>query len=460
MSRQAIEITGLRKTYAGQKGEPPKDALKGIDLSIPAGSIFGLLGPNGAGKSTLINILAGLVNKTAGQVSIWGFDQDVNPRQSRAAIGVMPQELNIDPFFTPRGALEVQAGLYGVPKSERRTDDILELIGLSDKAEAYARTLSGGMRRRLLLGKALVHSPAVLVLDEPTAGVDIELRQMLWDNVRALNKQGMTIILTTHYLEEAEEMCDEIAIINHGEVVVRDRTATLLGQLDAKNTGADARARDRADLARRRDPRAQGRWAGVADLSAQPDQRRADLGGGCGCGRRRCRCHLRGTRPSGCVPVADPFCRVSAQRGAQVHPTAGPRIIARIARIGRGLRAALFARPPQVPAPFIQVARAAGDLHHRCFQRQHVGPFPRHVAKGGFEIGVQRFLVAIIMDQRQRHRIGPQTLGAGLANNIGSIHVPARQPRVKTQAGRAAQHEQQFVEGLHRYRGQRASARQ
>jgi len=234
MSRQAIEITGLRKTYAGQKGEPPKDALKGIDLSIPAGSIFGLLGPNGAGKSTLINILAGLVNKTAGQVSIWGFDQDVNPRQSRAAIGVMPQELNIDPFFSPRGALEVQAGLYGVPKSERRTDDILELIGLSDKAEAYARTLSGGMRRRLLLGKALVHSPAVLVLDEPTAGVDIELRQMLWDNVRALNKQGMTIILTTHYLEEAEEMCDEIAIINHGEVVVRDRTATLLGQLDAK----------------------------------------------------------------------------------------------------------------------------------------------------------------------------------------------------------------------------------
>ena len=192
-----------------KKGEPPKDALKGIDLSIPAGSIFGLLGPNGAGKSTLINILAGLVNKTAGQVSIWGFDQDVNPRQSRAAIGVMPQELNIDPFFTPRGALEVQAGLYGVPKSERRTDDILELIGLSDKAEAYARTLSGGMRRRLLLGKALVHSPAVLVLDEPTAGVDIELRQMLWDNVRALNKQGMTIILTTHYLEEAEEMCDE-----------------------------------------------------------------------------------------------------------------------------------------------------------------------------------------------------------------------------------------------------------
>lgn len=229
MTRHAIEITGLRKTYAGGK-----EALKGVDLTIPAGSIFGLLGPNGAGKSTLINILAGLVNKTSGQVRIWGFDQDVNPRQSRAAIGVMPQELNMDPFFTPRGALDVQAGLYGVPKSQRRTDAILEMIGLADKAEAYARTLSGGMRRRLLLGKALVHAPRVLVLDEPTAGVDIELRQMLWANVRKLNEQGMTIILTTHYLEEAQEMCDEIAIINHGEVVVRDRTSALLGRLDAK----------------------------------------------------------------------------------------------------------------------------------------------------------------------------------------------------------------------------------
>jgi ABC-2 type transport system ATP-binding protein len=234
MTRQAIEISNLRKTYAGQAGAPAKEALRGVDLSIPAGSIFGLLGPNGAGKSTLINILAGLVNKTSGQVSIWGFDQDVNPRQSRAAIGVMPQELNMDPFFTPRGALEVQAGLYGVPKSQRRTDDVLELIGLTQQADAYARTLSGGMRRRLLLGKALVHAPQVLVLDEPTAGVDIELRQMLWENVRKLNAEGMTIILTTHYLEEAEEMCDEIAIINHGEVIVRDKTATLLGQLDAK----------------------------------------------------------------------------------------------------------------------------------------------------------------------------------------------------------------------------------
>ncbi|MEC7962399.1 MAG: ABC transporter ATP-binding protein [Pseudomonadota bacterium] len=230
----AIEIRGLKKTYRGGKGEPEKHALKGIDLDIPRGSVFGLLGPNGAGKSTLINILAGLVTKTSGQVNIWGFDQDVNPRQSRASIGVMPQELNMDPFFSPRGALEVQAGLYGVPKSERRSDEILRLIGLEDKAEAYARTLSGGMKRRLLLGKALVHAPHVLVLDEPTAGVDIELRQMLWTNVRKLNEQGMTIILTTHYLEEAEEICDEIAIINQGEVVARDSKVNLMGQMDAK----------------------------------------------------------------------------------------------------------------------------------------------------------------------------------------------------------------------------------
>ena len=234
MSQPAIRIQGLRKTYRGHKGQAPKEALKGVDLTIPRGSVFGLLGPNGAGKSTMINILAGLVVKTAGKVEIWGFDQDENPRQSRASIGVMPQELNLDPFFTPRGALDVQAGLYGVPRKDRRTDEILALIGLTDKADAYARSLSGGMRRRLLLGKALVHQPNVLVLDEPTAGVDIELRQMLWTNVRELNKQGMTIILTTHYLEEAEEMCDEIAIIDQGQVVARDSTANLLGRLDGK----------------------------------------------------------------------------------------------------------------------------------------------------------------------------------------------------------------------------------
>ncbi|WP_435230461.1 ABC transporter ATP-binding protein [Pseudopelagicola sp. nBUS_20] len=235
MTQQAIEIKGLEKIYRQSVHESDKHALKGIDLEIPAGSIFGLLGPNGAGKSTIINILAGLVKKSAGSIKIWGFDQDTNPRQSRAAIGVMPQELNLDPFFTPRGALELQAGLYGVPKSQRQSDEILEMIGLSDQAEAYARTLSGGMRRRLLLGKALVHTPQVLVLDEPTAGVDIELRQMLWTNIRKLNAdRGMTIILTTHYLEEAEEMCSEIAIINHGELVAKDTTSNLLSKMDTK----------------------------------------------------------------------------------------------------------------------------------------------------------------------------------------------------------------------------------
>ncbi|SEO86388.1 ABC-2 type transport system ATP-binding protein [Salinihabitans flavidus] len=235
MSQNAIEIRDLRKTYTGGRKSPAKEALCGVSLDVPSGSVFGLLGPNGAGKSTLINIMAGLVTKTSGSVRIWGFDQDTNPRQSRAAIGVMPQELNLDPFFTPRGALEVQAGLYGVPRSQRRSDEILEMTGLTDKAEAYARTLSGGMRRRLLLGKALVHQPQVLVLDEPTAGVDIELRQMLWNNVRRLNRErGMTIILTTHYLEEAEEMCDEIAIINHGRLVAQDSTENLLGKLDAR----------------------------------------------------------------------------------------------------------------------------------------------------------------------------------------------------------------------------------
>lgn len=234
MSQNAIDIENLRKVYQQSGAEPPKEALKGVNLAVPRGRIFGLLGPNGAGKSTLINILAGLVIKTSGQVRIWGFDQDVNPRQSRAAIGVMPQELNFDPFFTPRATLEVQAGLYGVPSAQRRSMDILRMVGLEDKAEAYSRTLSGGMRRRLLLAKALVHRPQILVLDEPTAGVDIELRKMLWENVRRLNDDGMTIILTTHYLEEAQEMCDEIAIINHGEVIVQDTTSALLGRMDAK----------------------------------------------------------------------------------------------------------------------------------------------------------------------------------------------------------------------------------
>ena len=233
MPDNAIEVRGLTKVYA-QGTRTEKRALNGVDLDVPAGSIFGLLGPNGAGKSTFINILAGLVIKTAGTVRIWGFDQDVNPRQSRAAIGVVPQELNLDAFFTPAQALDVQAGLYGVPKRERRTMEILRRVGLDDKADAYARSLSGGMRRRLLVAKAMVHAPPVLVLDEPTAGVDIELRQMLWEYVRELNEAGTTIILTTHYLEEAEEMCGRIAIVNHGDIVACDDTSALLGRLDDK----------------------------------------------------------------------------------------------------------------------------------------------------------------------------------------------------------------------------------
>ncbi len=230
----AIEARALRKTYAGDRTTPPKDALKGIDLVVPQGSIFGLLGPNGAGKSTFINILAGLVVKTSGTVKTWGFDIDKNPRQARASIGVVPQELNIDPFFNPVEVLELQAGLYGVPKSQRRTMEILEAMGLEDKADAYARTLSGGMRRRLLVAKAMVHNPPVLVLDEPTAGVDIELRKRLWDYVRGLHDRGTTIVLTTHYLEEAEELCDRIAIINHGDVACCEPTPDLIARIDEK----------------------------------------------------------------------------------------------------------------------------------------------------------------------------------------------------------------------------------
>ena len=230
----AVEVQGLDKVYRASGQSESKHALKAVDLAIPRGSLFGLLGPNGAGKSTLINILAGLVNKTGGRASVWGFDIESAPRQARAAIGVVPQELNIDPFFTPRDLLELHAGLYGVPPAERRTDAILAALGLSDKAQAYARTLSGGMRRRLMVAKAMVHAPPVLVLDEPTAGVDIELRQQLWGHVRALNEAGTTILLTTHYLEEAEELCDRIAIINHGRVIACDTTQALLKRLDNK----------------------------------------------------------------------------------------------------------------------------------------------------------------------------------------------------------------------------------
>ncbi|WP_439636360.1 ABC transporter ATP-binding protein [Oceanicaulis sp.] len=230
----ALEAYGLKKTYPGGKGSPAKEALKGVDLQIPRGSIFGLLGPNGAGKSTFINIFAGLVTKSEGTAKIWGVDIDKDPRRARAAIGVVPQELNMDVFFTPSETLELMAGFYGVPKAERRTQEILTALGLDDKRDAYVRQLSGGMKRRLLVGKALVHNPPVLVLDEPTAGVDIELRRQLWEYVLELNKQGVTIVLTTHYLEEAQELCDQIAIVNHGEVVACEPKADLLKRLDSK----------------------------------------------------------------------------------------------------------------------------------------------------------------------------------------------------------------------------------
>jgi len=233
-AEKAIVARNLRKTYAASKKAPAKEALKGIDLEIDRGSIFGLLGPNGAGKSTFINILAGLVNKTGGTAAVWGFDLDKNARQVRAAMGVVPQELTTDVFFTPKEALEIQAGLFGVPKSQRRTMEILKALGLDDKADAYVRQLSGGMKRRLLVAKAMVHNPPILILDEPTAGVDIELRKQLWEHVMELHAAGVTIVLTTHYLEEAQELCDNIAIIHEGSVVACESTEKLIASLDRK----------------------------------------------------------------------------------------------------------------------------------------------------------------------------------------------------------------------------------
>ena len=225
----AIRIEALSKTYAGGK-----QALDNVTFDVPRGQIFGLLGPNGAGKSTLINILAGLVVKTSGKAFIWGFDIDEHPRNAKRSIGIVPQEILFDPFFTPKEALEIQAGLYGVPAGKRQTDELLAAMHLTDKADAYARTLSGGMKRRLLVAKAMVHSPPILVLDEPTAGVDIELRRQLWAYVKELNRQGVTVVLTTHYLEEAEELCDRIAIINHGKVVANEPTRTLVAKAQEK----------------------------------------------------------------------------------------------------------------------------------------------------------------------------------------------------------------------------------
>ncbi|MCE2927648.1 MAG: ABC transporter ATP-binding protein [Rickettsiales bacterium] len=230
----AIEITNLKKTYPGSKKMPPKEALKGVSLSVPRGSFFGLLGPNGAGKSTMINIMAGLVLKTSGEVKICGHDIITDMRAARSALGVVPQELILDTFFTVREALDIHAGYYGVPKAKRRTQEIIDAMGLSDKADVPSRRLSGGMRRRLLVAKALVHSPEVLILDEPTAGVDVELRTQLWDYVKELNRNGTTVLLTTHYLEEAQELCDTIAVINHGEVVAYDSKANMLKMMDSK----------------------------------------------------------------------------------------------------------------------------------------------------------------------------------------------------------------------------------
>jgi ABC-2 type transport system ATP-binding protein len=241
----AISVRGLNKVYRTRSGQ--KQALIDVDLEIPRGSLFGLLGPNGAGKSTLINILAQLVRKSSGTAAVWGYDIDRAPRMAASSIGVVPQELNIDPFFTPRELLDLQAGLYGVPKRERRTDEILAALHLADKAQAYARTLSGGMRRRLLVAKAMVHSPPVLVLDEPTAGVDVDLRQQLWSYVKDLNRAGTTVLLTTHYLEEAEQLCDRIAIINHGRLIANDSTEGMLRRLDQKELALTL-ARDLAEV--------------------------------------------------------------------------------------------------------------------------------------------------------------------------------------------------------------------
>jgi len=225
----AIELIDLCKTYKGGK-----QALDKVNLTVPRGQIYGLLGPNGAGKSTIINILAGLVNKTSGNARVWGFDIDEHTRNAKNSIGIVNQEITFDPYFTPFETLEIQAGYYGVPKDQRHSMDLLKAVHLQDKADAYSRSLSGGMKRRLMVAKAMVHSPPILVLDEPTAGVDVELRQQLWAYVRELNRGGVTIVLTTHYLEEAEELCDRIAIINHGKVVTDKPTRELVNMAQEK----------------------------------------------------------------------------------------------------------------------------------------------------------------------------------------------------------------------------------
>jgi len=235
MNKIALSVEKLTKIYSKNKSNIPQEkALSALSFEVKQGEIFGLLGPNGAGKTTFLSILAGTVEKTEGKINVWGFDLDLNPRQVRASIGIVPQEVNLDAFFSPRKLLELQAGLYGVPKKDRITDIILKMVELEKQAESYSRSLSGGMKRRLLIAKAMVHQPPILVLDEPTAGVDVELRKILWANVKALNKEGVTIILTTHYLFEAQEMCDRIAIIDKGNLVALDTTQKLLDSIQTK----------------------------------------------------------------------------------------------------------------------------------------------------------------------------------------------------------------------------------
>ena len=231
--KNALKVEKLTKIYTEKPSKEIK-ALNNLNLEVKEGEIFGLLGPNGAGKTTFLNILAGTVIKNSGSVEVWGYNLDKNPRQVRSSIGIVPQEVNLDAFFSPYKLLELQAGLYGIPKKDRITDTILKLVSLEKQANSYARSLSGGMKRRLLIAKAMVHRPPILVLDEPTAGVDVQLRKNLWNNVKTLNKQGVTIILTTHVMYEAQEMCNRIAILNKGNLIKLDTTDNLLNSIKTK----------------------------------------------------------------------------------------------------------------------------------------------------------------------------------------------------------------------------------
>ena len=231
--KNVLIAKNVNKIYSKNTSNAVK-ALDNLNLEVKEGEIFGLLGPNGAGKSSFINILGGTVIKSSGHINVWGFDIDENPRQVKASIGIVPQETNIDPFFTPYDLLELNAGLYGIRKKDRITNTILKLVALDKQAKSYSRRLSGGMKRRLLVAKALVHQPPIIILDEPTAGVDVELRKNLWDNIKLLNKQGVTIILTTHYLDEAEKMCDRIGILNKGALVALDSTKNLIDRIQFK----------------------------------------------------------------------------------------------------------------------------------------------------------------------------------------------------------------------------------